>query len=540
MNSYFTTIGENLINSLPMPSEHAVVDGNTTSCLIPAPSFSLLTNQVVEEKVNKLKANKSSGPDVVSPKLLKLAGKAIVPALTDIFNYSINCRTVFSSWQTARLTPIFKKDDETDRGNYRPVSLLSVPSKILEAVVNDRLVHHVFRDNQFITERQWAYQRGYSTELLLVHLVEIWRSAVDSGRVVAVTFVDFRKAFDSVCHEILVKKLEYRFGVSGPLLDWIKDYLSGRMQFTVLNGVKSDILPIITGIPQGSVLGSTLFTLFTNDLPATISEGDLYMYANDTSIYCIGENADVAVVALNNTLLEVQRWCIENRLTPYPTKSEAMVLSRQTITRPLPPFLLGSSVLNYVTKSRLLGTSVDDQLSWIPHMLELKKNFSNKLDLLKRSRFLPRKVLLRFYFSVILPSVKYGIVLWGSCTNSDLVKSVNSLHCRAARIIFNLPRDVPLTEVLTRAQWQIMSLHYKIDILKIFHKGYNDELPALLSESIYTRRRNTFSLRGKDSLVVPRFETRYLKDSLAHRGSVLRHMVTFKEHDIPHLSKNDL
>ena len=101
---------------------------------------------------------------------------------------------------------------------------------------------------------------------------------------------------------------------------------------------------------------------------------------------------------------------------------------------------------------------------------------------------------------------------------------------------------MPSTEVLTCAQWQNMSLHYKIDILKSFHKGYNDEVPALLSESIYTRRRNTlnFSLRGKDSLVVPRFETRYLKDSLAHRGSVLWNMVTFKEHDVPHLSKKDL
>jgi len=156
-----------------MPSEHALVDGNTTSCLIPAPSFSLLTNQAVEEKVNKLKANKSSGPDEVSPKLLKLAGKAIVPALTDIFNYSIKRRSVFSSCKTARLTLIFKKDDQTDCGNYRPVSLLSVLRKIQEAVVNYRLVHHGFLDNQLITERQWAYRRGYSTELLLVHLTEI-------------------------------------------------------------------------------------------------------------------------------------------------------------------------------------------------------------------------------------------------------------------------------------------------------------------------------------------------------------------------------
>ena len=95
MNSYFTTIGENLINSLPLPSGHAMVDGNITSSLIPVPSFSLLTNQVVEEKVNRLKANKSSGPDKVSPKLLKLAGKAIVLALTNIFNYSIKHRSLF-------------------------------------------------------------------------------------------------------------------------------------------------------------------------------------------------------------------------------------------------------------------------------------------------------------------------------------------------------------------------------------------------------------------------------------------------------------
>ena len=151
--------------------------------------------------------------------------------------------------------------------------------------------------------------------------------------------------------------------------------------------------------------------------------------------------------------------------------------------------------------------------------LGAQEKLSNKLDLLKRSRFLPRHVLLKFYYSIILPSVKYGIILWGSCTNSDLVNSVNSLHCRAARIIFNLPRHMPSTEVLTYAQWQNISLHCKTDILKIFHKGHNDELPALLSESICTGRQNTYSLRGKHSLVVSRFETRYMKDSLAHTGS---------------------
>ena len=125
-----------------------------------------------------------------------------------MYNYSTTRSVVFSPWKTARLSPDFKKDDETECDNYRPVSLLSVPSKILEAEVNDRLVQHVFKDNQLITDKQWAYRRGCSTELLLVHLNEIWRMAVDSDNIVAIAFVDFKKAFHSVSHEILLRKLE--------------------------------------------------------------------------------------------------------------------------------------------------------------------------------------------------------------------------------------------------------------------------------------------------------------------------------------------
>ena len=146
-------------------------------------------------------------------------------------------------------------DDETDIGNYRPVSLLSVPSKILESEINSTLVQHIFKSNNLASDRQWAYRAGYSTELLLIHLTESWRRAVDSGMVVAAAFVDFKKAFDSVSHDILLKKLNCEFGVNGSLLDLIRNYLSGRQQFTVLNGVKSDLLPESMGIPQGSVLG---------------------------------------------------------------------------------------------------------------------------------------------------------------------------------------------------------------------------------------------------------------------------------------------
>ncbi|KAL9970882.1 hypothetical protein ACROYT_G023335 [Oculina patagonica] len=330
----------------------------------------------------------------------------------------------------------------------------------MESEVNDTLVRHVFKDNNLVSDKQWAFRSGYSTELLLTHLTETWRTALDSGKAVAVAFIDFNKAFDSVSHDILETKLNRDFGFTGTLFDWLKSYLRGRQQFTVLNGVKSEPSQVSFDIPHGSVLGPTLFTLFTNDLPDSVSSGSLYMYADDTTAYCIGDLIDIAIAQLIKALKEVYTWCLTNRLTPHPGKSEVMLLSKGTLIGPHAPIQLGTSILRCVTKTRLLGITVDRNLSWVPHALETKKSFANKLNLLKRSRFLPKGVLKEFYFKVILPSVKYGLVLWGSCCNSDMLDSIERLHCRAARIIFNLPKDMPSNDVLKYDQWLNRELYF--------------------------------------------------------------------------------
>ena len=174
-----------------------------------------------------------------------------------------------------------------------------------------------------------------------------------------------------------------------------------------------------------------------------------------------------------------------------------------------------------MTKARVLGLTVDHKLTWDAHLMGVKKSFANNLDLLKRSRFLPKSVLRDFYFKVILPSVRYGLFLWGTCCNSNLRDSIERLHCRASRIIFNLPRDMPSKEVLAFDRWPTISFYFKIDIFKIFSKAHIESLPELLSNNTYIERRNGYSLWGGDCLSVPRFETRFMKDSLAYRGTVL-------------------
>ena len=170
---------------------------------------------------------------------------------------------------------------------------MSVPSKLLESEINTAIVNHV-TNNNLITPNQWAYRKAHSTELLLIHLTEKWRKFVDDGLTVAVAFVDFRKAFDSVSHLRLLDKLHGQFGIDGELYAWMYSYLSNRRQFTTVNGKESSKMHVRCRGPQGSVLGPTLFTLFTNDLPSFIKSGETFMYADDTTVFCTGSSQDVA------------------------------------------------------------------------------------------------------------------------------------------------------------------------------------------------------------------------------------------------------
>ena len=137
------------------------------------------------------------------------------------------------------------------------------------------------------------------------------------------------------------------------------------------------------GIPQGSVLGPTLFTLFTNDLSPFVRSGSLYMFADDTTAFCIGDTADEAIVKLNRALQEVYDWCGGNQLTPHPGKSEAMLFCRGNPMGPIAPVFLGDSCIKWVTKACVLGLTVDHKLTWDAHLMDVKKSFANKLDLLK-------------------------------------------------------------------------------------------------------------------------------------------------------------
>ena len=159
------------------------------------------------------------------------------------------------------------------------------------------------------------------------------------------------------------------------------------------------------------------------------------------------------VCMLNQSLNELYAWCVKNRLTPHPKKSECMLIYRGSFTGALPPIYLGGNNLEWVTHSRLLGVTIDHKLGWSIHIKDLKRSFANTPSLIKKSRFLPKQDLLNLYFKVIIPAVTYGISVWGGTNRQDDLDSLERLHCRAARVIFNFAKDLPSVEVLTKAKW---------------------------------------------------------------------------------------
>ena len=304
------------------------------------------------------------------------------------------------------------------------------------------------------------------------------------------------------------------------MLKWLADYLRARKQCTVVNGTLSDNADVTFGIPQGSVLGPILFTLYTNNLPESITSATVYMYADDTTIFCIGQSADEVTIKLNKALEELHIWCKLNTLTPHPTKCEALILQRQQIIGPLNELKVGQDTVKWVSQTRLLGVTIDNKLSWSRHIQEVKKSFAKKLSLIKRSQFLPRDMLLDLYFKIIFPSVTYAIQIWGGCTNKEDFNKLESLHRRAARLIFSLPSDMPSMSVLEKVKWKSLYDTYKVRTAVLIYKIYFETTPQSMT-NIITKHSNKYSSRSGPTLIVPRFNTYYLKNYISYRGSVI-------------------
>ena len=335
----------------------------------------LLTNiQVTENDMQKalynLNPSKSQGPDQLHPRILKELSKQLAYPLKKLFDKSMKEGKLPKKWKLAEVKPIFKKGSRADAGNYRPVSLTSIICKLFEGFVRDALFKHLLNNN-LLSNNQFGFCPGRSCSLQLLVTLQKWFEFLDSNTSMDAVYMDFRKAFDSVPHERLICKLR-GYGIRDNMLNWVKDFLSERQQYVSINNVRSSTLPVTSGVPQGSVLGPTLFIYFINDLPL-VTKLPMNIFADDTKAFNKAEKSSDQV-KLQNAIDAMVQWTKVWLLEFNKLKCKVLHAGK---SNPKFDYHIGTGtnkvILEETTKEKDLGVYIDPLLSFEDHVNETIK-----------------------------------------------------------------------------------------------------------------------------------------------------------------------
>ena len=466
---YFADIGEQLDSVLGDssldPCENIV--RNIRSFFL----YPVNTNEI-EKIIKKLKLTKNSVHSL-PVKLFKALSPLLTIPLTKLINASFSTGVFPTVFKIARVTPLFKSGDKEKISNYRPISSLHYLSKIFERCMVNRLVSFFNKYNLF-SKNQFGFLKGKSTADALIHLSEIIYEGLDAKKHNLNILIDLKKAFDTVNHVILLKKLSL-YGIRGISLNWFESYLKNRECYTCINNHNSKTRFLNIGVPQGSILGPILFLIYINDLPNVMNSGSTTLYADDTTLSFSGQNASSLVENVNSELEKVERWTISNRLTINPSKTELLIVTKKkSDVDNLQNIQLGSEIIQPVNSCKFLGTYLDDNLDFNENINYILKKIARNGGILYRIRdSLNQTACLNFYNSFILPFLTYNIICWGSTTANH----TTPLFLQQKRIIRTMTKSIYLEH--TSALFKNLGLLklndiYRFELLKFMYKKRND------------------------------------------------------------------
>ena len=393
-----------------------------------------LSIEEVFQALQNLDPSKAHGPDGFPSRILKECAFQLAPSLHHLFTKSLRLSQVPAEWKLANIVPLHKKGQKDHVENYRPISLLSIISKVLERCVLNHVSYHIQSN---INSAQYGFVNGKSSTAQLLSILNIIGKNLDKGLQTDVVFMDIAKAFDTVDHSKLLQKLQ-EFGFSGSLLLWFKNYLSGRFQRVTVHGATSTTLSITSGVPQGSLLGPFFFSVYINDLPSYVSSSTgVGLFADDTKLYrCIKNPSDALV--LQEDIQGLRCWSNENHL--HFNQSKCKVLSITRKTSPLvSPYSLAGDLLSFSDAEVDLGITISPKLTWIHQVSKVKSKANKLLGLIRRSTLEMTDIKARkyLYLQLVRSNLAYASQVW--CPQSvQLIENIEKVQRRATKFILNL------------------------------------------------------------------------------------------------------
>ena len=492
-NSYFANIGPSLKNQIKTNNV------SFESYLKTPVSSSMVVFETdpseVSRVISSMKTTRNSVQKFGS-KILKIANLNLCNSISRIFNSIINTGVYPSELKKACIVPLYKAGNRSNMENYRPISTLSCVNTVIEKLLHKRL-NSFLTDNNVITDRQFGFRKNFSTSDALIRLLHNAYQSVSDEKYFGVLSLDLSKAFDTVDHRVLLEKLYY-YGIRGVPLKIFESYLRDRTQFVSVNGLTSDFKCVKTGVPQGSVLGPLLFSLYINDMPLSLNNtSDVLMYADDSIVFSSSKNADDSCNTMNLSLELVYQWLSSNYLTLNLLKTKYTIIS----LREIPDYFkveLNDIIIERCKFFKFSGVLIDSRLSFNEHVRYIKKKISKTHGIFYRLKFLPQNVLLILYYSLLYPYLYYGIESWGTCCKSVL-DPLYIVQKKVVRIISNI--GYYDTTKFCFPQLNILKLDdiYRYSICVYFFKVLNGNRASYILDDINRLQVNySHSLRSLD------------------------------------------
>ena len=411
-NKYFVEIGTRLAEDIDRPSgvtfESYFNHLNVTSEF----KFQTVNEEIVLKVIDNLKPKTSYGTDMISNKLLKHVKNELLNPITNLINQTLSTGKFPKLLKIAKISPIFKKGDDTLLSNYRPVSVLPSVSKVFEKVIYNQ-IYEYFTDKKLLYNSQYGFRKNHSTEYAAMELIDRVIKEMDLYKIPINIYLDLSKAFDTLDHNILLSKLSF-YGINGRALELIKSYLSDRFQFVMFEDIRSNLMEIKCGVPQGSILGPLLFIIYMNDLQFSSTQFNMVIYADDTAL-CTTLNLDSTnQKKLNAELKLINQWLQINKLSLNVSKTKAMLFHTPQRKVTYPTLKIDNHKIEFVSKFNYLGIIIDENLNWNVHIETLTKKISKTIGIInKLKNQLPTETLLNIYNALVASYLNYGIAVWG-------------------------------------------------------------------------------------------------------------------------------